>query len=577
MLKFNDFLKEAKKCTDEELVGNQHKLDKNKNGKLDADDFKKLRSTKEEKSCKEEKACKEEDEMEGYVSHAQRKAVWASRNEKGVKEETELDEKYDHGPIDREASVKIGHHAAVVSGSGVDSGKHGKIVGQSRNHVGDQWHIKTADGEIVKMYKNRVAKLKEETEYTIEDFSIEELEEFMMSEEFEQLDEISKKVLGSYVKKASSDLASSIHGERDAEENDDEDERKSMAKRAEKRMSGLEKAGKKIAKEEVEQIDEISAKTKLSYIDKASRHAASHVYNAKDKANWASHYTQAGDWESSKKAHDQSAKEFNKANKRLAGVKAAVKSLAKNVKEEAEQIDELSKKTLASYIPKAAQSARFSGMTAMDMQNRSDRARNKGMKDSYHRLSMKYKNKAWDREDNIKKAAQKLAREEVEQIDELSKGTLKSYLDKAGDDAERHRADARYTRNFDKNQSADSERKADNREFGMTAASRKLKMKEETEQMEADYLSPTVAFLDSLGEGKIDDLKDRMRMKQATQSAFDKDYKPAEKQHSNITVHKGTSYGAQDNGDEDEKDEKPEAKEKRGRGRPAGSKSGARV
>ena len=47
-------------------------------------------------------------------------------------------------------------------------------------------------------------KLKEETsnDFSIEDFSVEELEEFLVSEEYEQLDEISKKTLGSYIKKA---------------------------------------------------------------------------------------------------------------------------------------------------------------------------------------------------------------------------------------------------------------------------------------------------------------------------------------------------------------------------------------
>ena len=33
----------AKKCMDEDLVGNQHKIDANKNRKIDADEFKKLR------------------------------------------------------------------------------------------------------------------------------------------------------------------------------------------------------------------------------------------------------------------------------------------------------------------------------------------------------------------------------------------------------------------------------------------------------------------------------------------------------------------------------------------------------
>ena len=46
---FNDKLthslaEAAKKCMDEELKGNQHKIDANKNGKIDAEDFKKLRN-----------------------------------------------------------------------------------------------------------------------------------------------------------------------------------------------------------------------------------------------------------------------------------------------------------------------------------------------------------------------------------------------------------------------------------------------------------------------------------------------------------------------------------------------------
>ena len=52
--------------------------------------------------------------------------------------------------------------------------------------------------------------VEEVEELTLEDYSIEEIEDFMVSEDFEQLDEISKATLGSYVKKASGKLAS--HG-----------------------------------------------------------------------------------------------------------------------------------------------------------------------------------------------------------------------------------------------------------------------------------------------------------------------------------------------------------------------------
>ena len=83
----------AKKCmSKEELTGGQKKIDANKNGKLDAEDFKKLRGEakmdKEEEDDDVESAAHEKKEKkkemkadEGYVSHAQRKAVWASRND----------------------------------------------------------------------------------------------------------------------------------------------------------------------------------------------------------------------------------------------------------------------------------------------------------------------------------------------------------------------------------------------------------------------------------------------------------------------------------------------------------------
>jgi hypothetical protein len=48
LLKFKQYIEESekKKLQDEELKGNQHKLDKNKNGKVDAHDFKLLKKGK---------------------------------------------------------------------------------------------------------------------------------------------------------------------------------------------------------------------------------------------------------------------------------------------------------------------------------------------------------------------------------------------------------------------------------------------------------------------------------------------------------------------------------------------------
>jgi hypothetical protein len=62
-------------------------------------------------------------------------------------------------------------------------------------------------------------------ELYLEDYSLEELEEFMMSEDFEQLDELSKTTLGSYVDKANVDMANKSHDLGGKKERSDEVDR----------------------------------------------------------------------------------------------------------------------------------------------------------------------------------------------------------------------------------------------------------------------------------------------------------------------------------------------------------------
>ena len=314
--------------------------------------------------------------------------------------------------------------------------------------------------------------------------------------------------------------------------------------------------------------------------------------------------------------------------------------------EEIEPIEELSKGTLASYVPKAAKSARIHGQISSEYKSASDRARKSSMKDSLERLSKKYKNKAWKRDDGIKRAVDKLAKEEVEQIDELSKGTLASYakastfdaakqgneiaklgnnlsalskvngpmyklnkrlaghgkavdklakeeveqideiskntlgsyVKKASSDIadrqERIRAGSKpypgesqadYQKDMSKALALQSKRKA-----GMDKAVDKL-TKEEVEQEQSPYLKATLAVMD---EGKIDNLRDAQALRKAGGSSYEKELKPDAK-HPHIQVVKGTSYGGENQKD-DEHDEKSDDGEKRGRGRPSGSKSGAR-
>jgi hypothetical protein len=87
-------------------------------------------------------------------------------------------------------------------------------------------------------------------------------------------------------------------------------------------------------------------------------------------------------------------------------------------------------------------------------------------------------------------------------------------------------------------------------------------------------------FMAQLAEGKADDLKDKLAAdREARLNNYDYSHEKAAKK-SPVQKVKGHSYGAgEEEGEDDEgttKTSKP-ASEKRGRGRPTGSKSGARV
>jgi hypothetical protein len=138
-------------------------------------------------------------------------------------------------------------------------------------HEPEKDELTAKDFEMLRAGK----KAKEVKKESLEDFSLEEIEEFMMSEEFEQLDELSKSTLGSYVNKASDSAAKNAAGsvgmantslraknprvKAAAEKYSNEDEATKQ-----KRLSGIGKAVKKLTKEDVEQIDEVSLKTATS-------------------------------------------------------------------------------------------------------------------------------------------------------------------------------------------------------------------------------------------------------------------------------------------------------------------------
>ena len=148
--------------------------------------------------------------------------------------------------------------------------------------------------------------------------------------------------------------------------------------------TGPSKYKEKLNKEEV-QIDELSKGLVARYTNKVAKTTQANYDKSKDK--------------------------FQFSSGRQDGMKNAVKRLTK---EEVEQIDEISKDTLASYIPKAAKDARIHGQIATDFEHLGKKARKPGSKDTWNKLSMKYKEKAWKRDDGISKAVGKLTKEEAQ-------------------------------------------------------------------------------------------------------------------------------------------------------------------
>ena len=153
--------------------------------------------------------------------------------------------------------------------------------------------------------------------------------EFMQTEEYAQLDELSKKTLANYMRANTKRMA-------DPKNTD------SMEKKM-KRHDDYFKASKKFH-EESEQIDELSKKTLTNYVNKSTASANKSFGLASNAA------------QRSKSAADtkQFMKHSEKFGKRSAGIE---KANARLNKEESEQIDELSVGKLDAYRKKAIKSS----------------------------------------------------------------------------------------------------------------------------------------------------------------------------------------------------------------------------
>lgn len=88
------------------------------------------------------------------------------------------------------------------------------------------------------------------------------------------------------------------------------------------------------------------------------------------------------------------------------------------LEEEVEQIDELKKSTLASYVNKAANQVRAKSGIAASFETQGTRKRDPKNKEAYANLAKDFRKGAKKRLTGIEKAAAKLAKEEVETVEE---------------------------------------------------------------------------------------------------------------------------------------------------------------
>lgn len=339
----------------------------------------------------------------------------------------------------------------------------------------------------------------------------------------------------------------------------------------------------KLAKEEVEDIEE-AAYTDVAAVRAKYKENESDNRHTENAELLAKHFGSKSDQNKVAKA-----KAYRDRNRGYRGdaegrmhsnlANEVHSKLYHHIKEEVEELDELSKGTLKSYVGKAVQSHGSNRVIANMAWDKSeepgdllDKLGHKSLKDSKKRSI------------GIAKAVDKLTKEEVEefmqteaydQLDEVDKKTLGNYIAKAHDQLRLHsyQLGSRYAKDF--GAAADHEdeykRKENNRTQGIKTAVKKL--------TKEDNMLTYSEFMAQLAEGKADDLRDKLAADR--ERRLDKyDYsKEKDGKVSPVKNVKGHSYGAGEDSEEGEdevKTAKPAAV-KRGRGRPAGSKSGARV
>lgn len=163
----------------------------------------------------------------------------------------------DREPEAIKATAKVDQVEAPKRGRGRPAGA------TNKNGTGKGWSAEAKASMKAKLAARKAAKLAaNESEFIeedwadiVEDQSLDAIVEFMMEEEYQSLDELSKKTLGSYIKKASRDQATAAGSQAIHRVNGQKEFADEAGAARKKRRIGVDKATDRLTKES-EEIDE---------------------------------------------------------------------------------------------------------------------------------------------------------------------------------------------------------------------------------------------------------------------------------------------------------------------------------
>lgn len=220
--------------------------------------------------------------------------------------------------------------------------------------------------------------------------------------------------------------------------------------------------------------------------------------------------------------------------------KGKVQGNVVHFKEEVESIEELNKSTLGSYAKKASLDSAISKKIAADFQNRAKKARSQDMKDANAKISNDFNNKSWKRQDNVNKAIDRLTKEETDIEESRGHKIVANFLKKRG--------------------AYDTPKKGDD-------------LADKSYLKDKPGIKSDLKNLGRFLTGKKETNEETMKTFKEFAMMLEMEFKDGR------YVHKGkygTSYDDPEGKEDNDSTQAKEPAVKRGRGRPAGAKSGAR-